>query len=67
MKQPNILLYIDNDDNEEDRGYFSKNVICSYTIHLYHEQNFPLKCKESKFWDKICYNQNKVRKFFEKL
>lgn len=63
------MLYIDEKGKECDRGYNSKTIKREYTIHLYNEQNFPLKQNESDFWDKLCtlYKTNNVRNFFEKI
>lgn len=69
MKKPNLVLYIYYEGNENDIGYMSKTVTRYYTIHLYHEQNFPLKLKESEFWEILVnkYRKNKVRNFFRNI
>ena len=73
MKKQNIVLYIDKNGNDEcDMGYigYSSTIVeREYILHLYNQDNYPLKQNESDFWDKLCtlYRNNKVRNFFEKI
>ena len=68
MRTTNLLLYIEN-GKECDIGYASRKVKRDYTIHLYNENNFPLKENENYVWNILGneFQRNNVRNFFENI
>ena len=73
MKKQNIVLYIDKNGNDEcDMGYigYSSTIVeREYILHLYNQDNYPLKQNENDFWTILVdmYKTNNVRNFFEKI